>query len=62
MATYLYGCLACGHREEKKHGMMEKPEYECPICKHPLKKFLTSEYTGYSAQYWDGNTREFYGY
>lgn len=62
MATYLYGCVACQHREEKKHGMSEKPEYKCPVCGEPMSKLLTSEYTGMSSQYWDGNTHEFYGY
>lgn len=62
MSTYLYGCLACGHKEEKKHGMKESPEYKCPVCGEPLKKCLSSGHTGFTAQYWEGNTREFYGY
>ena len=57
MATYLYGCL-CGHKEEKKHGMTEKPEYKCPVCGGKMEKYLTSDYIGILNQWFDGNSHE----
>ena len=62
MCTYLYGCVLCQHKEEKRHGMRENPEYKCPVCGGELKKLVTKDYTGFSLKCWDGNNHEQIGY
>jgi len=41
MAAYDYRCPVCGFMDEVRHGMHEKPQYECPECGELMRRVFT---------------------
>jgi putative FmdB family regulatory protein len=37
---YEYRCIECDYEEEKTHGMMEEPIYNCPKCDAVMKRII----------------------
>ena len=42
MPTYEYECQSCGHCFDVFQSMMENPVNECPECKGPVKRLISS--------------------
>jgi putative FmdB family regulatory protein len=47
MSTYDYSCGKCGYEEEHVHGMMEKPEINCPKCNAIMDKIFSHNFGGF---------------
>lgn len=42
MPTYEYECMHCGHKFEAFQKMSDKPLGDCPKCKKPVKRLISS--------------------
>jgi len=42
MPTYEYQCQKCGHVFEAFQSITDEPLKECPVCKGPVKKLISS--------------------
>lgn len=42
MPTYEYECMHCGHTFEAFQKMSDKPLSDCPKCKKPVKRLISS--------------------